>query len=121
MKLHCYSFKLHCYIFYQTFHHVLFFNICVFQFDALSWKKGVSRKFFNYTCISLSFCQNFNKLHGYIVYYKFQYIPLFFYLRVFHFEALSWNNWVSCKIPIFANISFIFCQNFMKLHNYIVY
>ena len=38
--------KLHGYIVYLKFHHVpLFLNLCVFQFDTLLWKKGVSCKY----------------------------------------------------------------------------
>ena len=36
--------KLHGYIVYLKFHHVPFFSLYVFQFDALSWKKWVSCK-----------------------------------------------------------------------------
>ena len=46
----------------------------------------------------------------------------FFFIYVFlQFDALSWENGVSCKIPIFTSISFSFSQNFMILHSYIVY
>ena len=43
------------------------------------------------------------------------------HLLIIQFDALSQKKEFSCKIPIFTNISFIFCQNFMKLQNYIVY
>ena len=35
---------------------------------------------------------------------------------IFQFEAFPWKKGVSCKIPIFTNISFSFSQNFVKLH-----
>ena len=44
----------------------------IFSFDALSCKISIL------TNISISFCQNFMKLHSYIVHLKFHYVHLFF-------------------------------------------
>ena len=46
----------------------LLFNLCVSQVDIISLEKGVSCKIPISTNISISFCQKFMKLHGYIVY-----------------------------------------------------
>ena len=47
--------------------------------------------------------------------------PPFFFIYVFlQFVALSRKKGVSCKIPIFTDISFSFCKHFMKLYSYIV-
>ena len=52
----------------------------------------------------------------------FLYLESIFFFFFFQFDALSWKNGVSCKVPIFtrSGISFSFRQNFMKLHSYII-
>ena len=74
---------------------------------------------FQFLLISHSVFINISWLYCFIK--KIHYVPFSYYLCVFQFDALSRKKGVSCKIPIFTNISFGFCQNFMKLHGYIVY
>ena len=91
---------------------VWFFNL------TLLWKKGVSCKIPIFTNISFSFCQNFMKLHGYIIHLCGSCTMCLCFVihgQIFSFDALS------CKISILTNISISFCQNFMKLHSYIVH
>ena len=104
---------------------VVIFNLCIFQVDILLLKKGVSCKIPIFTSILLIFGKNFINLLGYIVYLKFYYVPSFFYPYVFQFDALLWKKGVlvkyhgkrglNAKNAIFTNISFSFCQNFIKL------
>ena len=84
-----------------------FFYLCVFKFDALSWKKGVLYKFSILTNISFSFCQNLMELHSYIVYLKFHHVQLFFIcaklfywkrvLNVFDFRFFVFFFYSQCK------------------------
>ena len=48
------------------------------------------------------------KLHGYIVFYIYVFLQ---------FDTVM-EKGLSCKIPIYTDISFSFCQNFMKLYTY---
>ena len=50
------------------------------------------------TIILFIFGKNFMKLYAYIAYLKFHHGPLFFYLLVFQFDAMSWKKGVSCKM-----------------------
>ena len=70
--------------------------------------------------ILFSFCQNFMKIHGCILFKSFVMCPLFLFILQID-ASKPRKKGVSSKIPIFANISFSFCQNFNKLYNYITY
>ena len=81
---------------------LLFSIFVLFKLMFSHGKRGFQNSIF--INISFSFGQNFMKLHGDIVYLKFHHVPLFFYLCVFQFDALSWKKGVSCKMSLTHSI-----------------